>query len=101
MPAVTAAPALLTAPGRHGGDGGGGGGGLDAKGPAGVRRGAPSETGTNASWWRKPITDASYPLTAVRGGPWVGGVYGRGGCVMGSAVAATAASEAAAVAVRF
>ncbi|KAG2452089.1 hypothetical protein HYH02_003125 [Chlamydomonas schloesseri] len=73
VPAVAAAPALLTSPGRLGGGagagGGAGGGGSDsgAKGAAALRRGggAPSETGTNASWWRKPVTDASYPLTAI------------------------------------
>ncbi|GLC42364.1 hypothetical protein PLESTM_001325200 [Pleodorina starrii] len=58
IPAVSAAPPLA---GLLGGGGGGGGGGAVP-----LRRSAPSDAGTHSSWWRwRPVTDASYPLTAV------------------------------------
>ncbi|KAG2481914.1 hypothetical protein HYH03_019129 [Edaphochlamys debaryana] len=59
IPAVAAATA--TAAGRVPGPGPG----APPLPPRARGPGAPSEAGTNASWWRTPVTDASYPLTAI------------------------------------
>ncbi|GIM04399.1 hypothetical protein Vretimale_8985 [Volvox reticuliferus] len=62
IPAVAAAPPLA----GLGGDGAAAAG-QDVRSVASVRHSAPSEAGTHSSWWRwRPVTDASYPLTAVR-----------------------------------
>ncbi|EFJ47744.1 hypothetical protein VOLCADRAFT_91636 [Volvox carteri f. nagariensis] len=60
IPAMAAAPPLLA----HGG--GAAAAAADVRSVASVRRSAPSDAGTHTSWWRwRPVTDASYPLTAI------------------------------------
>ncbi|GLI71114.1 hypothetical protein VaNZ11_016207 [Volvox africanus] len=61
IPAVAAAPPLAGLSGD-----GAAAAGQDVRSVASVRRSAPSDAGTHSSWWRwRPITDASYPLTAI------------------------------------